>query len=127
MKRSKHVLFICEGNLHRSPTAERLYSTTPSIETRSAGLASSARTQVTEEVLAWADLVFVMERRLLRLLQRRFSVELAGKEVVCLEVPDEFQFLQTDLVILLTERLVPYLGQPAPFDEAQFKRPKREK
>jgi predicted protein tyrosine phosphatase len=115
--KAKRVLFVCEGNLHRSPTAERLYSATSGIKTRSAGLSDLARVQVTHELLAWADVVFVMERRLIRLLRRRFAAALEGKDLVCLEVPDEFQFDQPELLIVLTERLAPYLGRPAPLDE----------
>ncbi len=112
MAKPKHVLFVCEGNLHRSPTAERLYSTTPGIKTRSAGLSSHARVQVTDELLAWADAVFVMEERLLGLLQKGFRKTLERKELVCLDVPDDFQYQQPELVAVLTDRLVPYLGQP---------------
>jgi predicted protein tyrosine phosphatase len=113
MTKSRRVLFICEGNLHRSPTAERLYSTTPGVRTKSAGLSDLARVQVTDELLGWADVVFVMERRLRGLLRRRFATALAGKEVVCLDVPDDFQFEQPELVAILTERLLPHLGQPS--------------
>jgi len=80
---------------------------------QSAGLAPSARVQVTDELLIWADLVFVMERRLHKLLQRRFEEALAGKEVICLEIPDDFQLQQQELISLLTDRLTPYLGQPS--------------
>ncbi len=116
MSRVQRVLFICEGNLHRSPTAAHLYSATPGITARSAGLSPLARVQVTDELLAWADVVFVMERRLRRSLRQRFGAALQGKDVVCLEVPDDFQYLQAELLAVLTERLVPYLGQPTPAD-----------
>ncbi len=106
---SKRVLFVCEGNLHRSPTAERLYSATPGIDARSAGLSNLARVQVTDDLVAWADVV-VMERRLLRLLTRRFPAAVDGKEVVALGVPDNFQRDQPELVALLTERLAAVLG-----------------
>jgi predicted protein tyrosine phosphatase len=119
MAKARHALFVCEGNLHRSPTAERLYSTTPGIRARSAGLSDLARVQVTDELLAWADVVFVMERRLRRLLRRRFAAALAGKELVCLDVPDDFQFQQPELVAVLTERLAPHLGLPVPGDKTQ--------
>jgi predicted protein tyrosine phosphatase len=107
---SKRALFICEGNLHRSPTAERVYAATPGVNARSAGLSPLARTQVTDELLAWADVVFVMERRLARMLRRRFGSALADKEVVCLAVPDDYQFMQPELMAVLEERLTPYLG-----------------
>src|SRR4051794_29464171 len=109
----RHVLFVCEGNLHRSPTAERLYAATPGLVTRSAGLSPLARVQVCAEVLAWAEVVFVMERRLRKLLRLRFGPFLAGKEVVCLDVPDDYQADQPELVAILAERLTPYLGPPA--------------
>ncbi|WLD10974.1 low molecular weight protein tyrosine phosphatase family protein [Planctellipticum variicoloris] len=113
MAKAKKILFVCEGNLHRSPTAERLYSATPGIRTKSAGLSDSARVQVTEELLAWADVVFVMEQRLQRQLCRRFSAELIGKHPVCLDVPDDFQCGQPELVEVLTQRLALHLGPPA--------------
>lgn len=109
----RRVLFVCEGNLHRSPTAERLYAATPGVSARSAGLSELARVQVTDELLAWADAVFVMERRLRKILRRRFASALAGKRVVCLDVPDDFQAGQPELVALLAERLAPHLGPPA--------------
>lgn len=87
---SKRVLFVCEGNLHRSPTAERLYSATPGIDARSAGLSNLARVQVTDDLVAWADVVVVMEGRLLRLLTRRFPAAVDGKEVVALGVAGQF-------------------------------------
>jgi predicted protein tyrosine phosphatase len=116
--KARRVLFVCEGNLHRSPTAEHLYSATPGIQARSAGLSELARVQVTEELLAWADAVFVMERHLLRLLRRRFAAALEGKDLVCLDVPDEFQFQQPELIAVLSERLAPHLGQPSPGGKA---------
>ena len=113
MARAKRVLFVCEGNLHRSPTAERLYAATPGIEARSAGLSSLARVQLTHELLTWADVVFVMEKRLRRLIKQRFGTLPDGKELICLDVPDDFQADQPELVALLAERLTPHLGPPA--------------
>jgi predicted protein tyrosine phosphatase len=111
MAKSRRVLFVCEGNLHRSPTAERLYSGAAGIRARSAGLSDLARVQLTEELLDWADTVFVMDQRLQRLLRRRFATALTSKELVCLDVPDDFQFGQSELVAILRERLTPYLGE----------------
>jgi hypothetical protein len=69
--------------------------------------------QVTDELLTWADIVFVIERRLLRLLRRRFATAMTDKPLVCLDVPDDFQWGQSELVAILTERLAPHLGPPA--------------
>ncbi|MGL6074864.1 MAG: low molecular weight protein tyrosine phosphatase family protein [Fimbriiglobus sp.] len=106
----RNVLFICEGNLHRSPTAEEMYGHTPGIRAKSAGLSPMARVQVTQELLAWADVVFVMEVRLLKLLRKNFTI--AKKQVVCLDIPDDFQRGQPELVAILTERISAHLGSP---------------
>jgi predicted protein tyrosine phosphatase len=106
----KHVLFICEGNLRRSPTAEEMYARTPGLRAKSAGLSPMARVQVTVELLAWADFVFVMEDRLLKLLRKAFNV--SNKQVICLDIPDDFQRGQPELVSILTERLSPHIGLP---------------
>jgi predicted protein tyrosine phosphatase len=119
MPNELRVLFICEGNLHRGPTAEQLYAATPGIHVKSAGLSDLARIQVTEELLAWADVVFVMERRLRGLLRRRFKPTLAQKELVCLEVADDFQFQQPELLAILTQKLTPRLGPPAASRESK--------
>ena len=113
MTKPRRILFVCEGNLHRSPTAERLDSATPGIDARSAGLSDLARVRVTEELVAWADAAFVMEGRLRKMLRRRFPAELIDKTLVCLDVPDDFQFLQPELLTILAERLLPHLGPPA--------------
>jgi predicted protein tyrosine phosphatase len=112
MSRPKHVLFVCEGNLHRSPTAEELYASTKGLRVRSAGTSSLARSEIDEELLDWADVVCVMEPRLLKVLKRRFPDQLAGKSVVALDIPDDFQRMQPELVALLTNQLTPHLGPP---------------
>lgn len=108
-----NALFVCEGNRHRSPTAARLYANTPGIEARSAGLSHLARVELTEELLVWADIVFVMELRLEKLVRRRFAPDLGDKPLICLTIPDDYQFMQPELLALLTERLTPHLGAPA--------------
>src|SRR4051794_20637732 len=107
---TRHVLFVCEGNRHRSPTAERLYANTPGVKARSAGLSHLARVQLTEELIAWTQVIIVMERRLRTLMRRRFAAALSGREIVVLDVPDDFQFMQPELVALLRERLEPLPG-----------------
>jgi predicted protein tyrosine phosphatase len=57
-------LFICSRNRLRSPTAETVFANWPEVETDSAGLAPDAEVPLSSEQLEWADLVFVMERRL---------------------------------------------------------------
>ena len=107
------VLFVCTQNLLRSPTAEALYRGRPGLEVRSAGIAPDARVTVTEELLQWAEIVFVMEERHRQYLPRHFFTAFAGaKRMVCLDVPDVFHYMDPELVHILTEKLRPYLGEP---------------
>ncbi|HSB12298.1 MAG TPA: hypothetical protein VLM38_22615, partial [Blastocatellia bacterium] len=55
------VLFICNANRLRSPTAEAIFSGYTGVETRSAGVGREATVPVNIELLEWADLIFVME------------------------------------------------------------------
>jgi predicted protein tyrosine phosphatase len=117
MAKAVRVLFVCEGNRHRSPTAEQLYSNTPGVKARSAGTSSLATVEVTDELLAWADVVFVMEARIEKQLRRRFVECLEGKKLIGLDIPDDFQFMQPELLVLLTAQLAPLLGEPNPAPE----------
>jgi len=61
-----NVLFLCSANRDRSPTAEQVFRDVPGWYVRSAGTESYAETQVTKEMLDWADRIFVMEERHLK-------------------------------------------------------------
>ncbi|MBO9716857.1 MAG: low molecular weight protein tyrosine phosphatase family protein [Pseudoxanthomonas sp.] len=106
---SRHVLFVCSRNRLRSPTAEQLFADRPGIETASAGLAPDADTPLSPELLAWADIVFVMERAQRARLSARFGAHLRGKRVVCLDIPDDYDFMDPALVGLLQARVPRHL------------------
>ena len=107
------VLFVCTQNLLRSPTAEALYRERPGLEVRSAGIAPDARVPVTEELLQWAETTFAMDEGHRLYLQTHFFSAWGGaKRIVCLDVPDIFHYMDPELVLILTEKLRPYLGEP---------------
>ena len=103
------ILFVCSRNRLRSPTAEQVFASWPGIETASAGINRDADSPVTPELLQWADLVFVMERVHRSKLSAKFKAHLAGKRVVCLEIPDEFDYMEPALVTLLQAKVPRYL------------------
>jgi predicted protein tyrosine phosphatase len=105
----RNVLFLCSRNRLRSPTAEQVFADWPGIETASAGLAPDADNPLTPELLAWADVVFVMERAHRTKLSSRFAAHLKGKRVVCLDIPDDYDYMQPALVKLLREKVPPHL------------------
>lgn len=105
----KHVLFICSQNRLRSPTAEQIFSAYPGVECTSAGLNHDAENPVTPELLAWADLIFVMEKAHRNRLASRFKPYLSNKRVVCLDIPDEYEFMDPVLVRLLESKVPRFL------------------
>ncbi|WP_192981080.1 low molecular weight protein tyrosine phosphatase family protein [Pseudomonas sp. EggHat1] len=102
------ALFICSRNRLRSPTAERVFAQWPGVETDSAGLAPDAEVRVSAEQLDWATLIFVMEKNQRSKLTRQYRQVLAGKRVICLDIPDDYAYMQPELVSLL-QRKVPAL------------------
>ena len=101
----KKVLFLCSQNRLRSPTAEQVFATWPNIEVESAGMNHDADTPVTAQVVEWADIIFVMERSHRNKLQKRFRGHIRGR-VICLNVPDDYAYMDPALVSLF-RRLVP--------------------
>lgn len=104
------LLFVCSRNRLRSPTAELVFAKRPGIETASAGLAPDAETPVDPDLLAWADIVFVMEKSHRKRLQDRFGKHLRDKRVVCLDIPDDYEFMDPQLVSLLEAKVERHLA-----------------
>ena len=104
-----HLLFICSRNKWRSRTAEELYRNFPGYAAKSAGTEPGSRQRVTEGLLGWADLIFVMETKHRDYLHVKFSEAVAGKRVICLRIPDEYAYNDPELIDLLKANLSPYV------------------
>lgn len=104
-----HILFICSQNRWRSPTAEEIFANYPGIECLSAGLNHDAENPLTLELVEWAALICVMERKHKAKLSDRFQPFLAGKRVICLDIPDKYRFMDPALVKLLKTKVTPLL------------------
>src|SRR5215210_8042909 len=105
----RRVLFVCLLNRVRSATAERLYCKRADLDVRSAGTSEDAMVQVNERMLDWADVEFAMDEDQRAALEQMFPGHHAVAEIVCLGIPDEFTFLQPELVTLLEQRVPPHL------------------
>lgn len=105
----RNVLFICSQNRLRSPTAEQVFADWSGIETSSAGLNHDAENPLTPELLQWAQLIFVMERAHRSRLSTKFRQYLGSRRVVCLDIPDEYEYMAPDLIALLQARVPRYL------------------
>jgi predicted protein tyrosine phosphatase len=96
------LLFICSRNRIRSLTAERIFSGIPGLQVRSAGTQPDARIVVTEGHVGWADIIFLMEKSHLNRLRLKFPQSLQGKRTVTLLIPDEYVYMQPELIDELT-------------------------
>ncbi|UBB24620.1 low molecular weight protein tyrosine phosphatase family protein [Pseudoxanthomonas japonensis] len=105
----RKVLFICSQNRLRSPTAEQVFADWPGVETASAGLNNDAENPLTPELLTWAELVFVMERAHRNKLSSRFRAHLGRQRIVCLDIPDEYDYMDPELIALLRAKVPRYL------------------
>ena len=99
--KNRHVLFVCGQNKLRSPTAEQVFADWPGIEVSSAGLNDGADNPVTPELLAWADIIFVMEKAHRTRLRTKFRSHLKHQRLVCLNIADDYRFMDAKLVRLL--------------------------
>jgi len=106
----KRTLFICGQNKLRSPTAEQLFSSWPNVETDSAGLGNDAAVILSVEQIDWATIIFVMEKSHRNKLNARFKKHLKGKRVICLDIPDKYDFMQPELVRLLLDKVGRFLS-----------------
>jgi predicted protein tyrosine phosphatase len=105
-----HVLFICSRNQWRSPTAERMWRGHPQVMARSAGTSPNARHPVTAEDLRWAHLIIAMEQKHKARLVAEFTRLLENKPIHVLDIPDQYQFMDPELVAELDLCVGPLLG-----------------
>jgi predicted protein tyrosine phosphatase len=105
----KHVLFICSQNKLRSPTAEQIFSDYPGVETASAGISNDAEIPLTPELIEWADLIFVMEKIHREKLSAKFKPYLGKAHIICLNIPDKYNYMDPTLVKILRKKITPFL------------------
>ena len=105
------LLFLCSRNQWRSPTAEKVYQNDPRVEVRSAGLSASARCRVSEKLLRWADRVMVMEHAHKRRLGEQFPEVVSDLRIDVLDIPDDYAFMNPELVTMIRERVEPLLEE----------------
>ena len=104
-----NTLFICSRNQWRSPTAERVFAVGYGISTRSAGTSKHAKHRISAKDIAWADMIFVMEQKHKQNIKEKFPNQLQHKKVVVLDIPDDYHYMDEELIEILTEVMQPYL------------------
>jgi predicted protein tyrosine phosphatase len=106
-----NILFICSRNKWRSLTAETIFKKSQKHIVKSAGTATGARIKVTENLIKWADLIFVMEYNHRDILRDKFDSIIDDKEIIVLGIPDEYNYMDPELIELLNISVLPYLDK----------------
>ncbi len=104
-----NLLFVCSRNQWRSPTAEAIFEGSQQYHAKSAGTSPSARIKITEKLMLWADLIFVMEKKHKQQLREKFEFVANEKQIIVLDIPDEYQYMDEELIESIKIAVAPYL------------------
>jgi len=104
-----NILFVCSRNKWRSATAETIYQNHQEHNVKSAGTEPSARVKINAKHIAWANLIFVMEKKHKQRITEKFREEITGKELIVLDIPDDYQYMDEELIEEITTKVSPYL------------------
>lgn len=103
--RKLKILFVCTVNRMRSATAHKMYETDNRFEIKSAGTDKTANTVLSEEILNWSDSIIVMEKYHRNHIRKYFPNIYKNKKIVCLYIPDEYDYMQTELIKILKDKV----------------------
>lgn len=104
-----NILFVCSRNKKRSRTAETIFRDLQGHKVLSAGTEENAQQRVTEKLLNWADLVLVMEKVHKEKLRYKYGNLLDDKQLIVLDIPDEYEYMDEELVAMLRSVMEEYL------------------
>jgi predicted protein tyrosine phosphatase len=105
----EQLLFVCSRNQWRSPTAAALFKDNDLCVAGSAGTSDRARIKITAGLINWADRIFVMEKRHLAIIRRKYPSEIKDKSIAILGIPDDYEYMNPELIEILRSRLSEYL------------------
>ena len=109
MSRQINLLFVCSENRLRSPTAEATFTEFSGVTAIGAGTNSDAATPVSGDLIEWADIIFVMEKNHRNKVLKKFRRLLKDKRLICLDIPDSYDFMDPDLIKLLKNKVFRYI------------------
>ncbi|MES2765074.1 MAG: protein tyrosine phosphatase [Bacteroidota bacterium] len=103
-----NILFVCSKNKWRSRTAETIFKNSQIHNVKSAGTDPGARVKLSENMLSWADVIFVMEDKHRRIIQQKFPSKVFKNKIEVLEIPDAYQYMDEELILTLKAAMQPY-------------------
>ncbi len=106
-----NILFVCSKNKWRSRTAETIFKDSSTHNIKSAGTDAGARIKLTEKHINWADLIFVMENKHRQIIKQKFKSNIDSDKIIVLDIPDEYQYMDEELILTLNMSVMPYLDK----------------
>ncbi len=104
MTERPNILVVCGRNKKRSRTAEHIFKNDDRFNIRSVGLSPKSDRKISENDVNWADFIFVMETGYRAKIWGQYRhLELPTIEV--LEIPDDYEFMDEELIEMLTDRI----------------------
>jgi predicted protein tyrosine phosphatase len=104
MENRPNILLVCGKNKKRSRTAEFIFKNDSRFNIRSVGVSPNSIRKITENDLNWSDLVLVMENEHKSKIKELFR-KINNIKIEVLNIEDEFEFMDEELVIILTEAI----------------------
>ena len=108
-----NILFVCSRNQWRSPTAEQHFRRHPVVNARSAGTSPRARHTVSIDDVRWADVICVMEQKHKNRILATFSRAARDSKIVVLDIPDDYRYMDPELVDLIDDAVQPIIEREA--------------
>lgn len=88
----------------RSLTAEKIYENDKRFDIKSAWTHPWAKNTISQELLDWADVITVMEKLHRNVIRKKFPEIYDNKKIICLYIPDNFEYMEQELIDLIKER-----------------------
>lgn len=110
MTQRPNILFVCSKKQWRSPTAEAIYRGDDRISVRARGTAKSAVQTIRSRDVTWADAIFVMEDKHRQRILADFPGESKFTPVHVMDIPDDYQFMDDELVELIKSAAEPIIA-----------------
>ncbi len=113
--KNNNFLFVCSANKQRSKTAEDYFSSIYlNLNFQSAGTnlklcQKEGTTSITEELLIWSDVIFVMESNHSKFI-KEFTTNKIGTKIVVLNIEDRYKYFQPELIEILKSKTEKYFS-----------------
>lgn len=98
------LLFVCDENRCRSPTAEELFKGNKKYSAKSCGISKQAEQKINQDLVKWADQIFTMDKYQIFYILRHFKKDVK-RNIINLDIYDYYDKNHPELIDLLTRKL----------------------